>query len=293
MFCRCTLWAFLLFCGLLWFSIGEVQIRVPQSGCARAKVAYPVGVRTWPQCWSETTRWDIYTEVLGKPARWRISRSHRDDHNHVVKSVLYKSPSPAGCLQMCMCVLAQGPLFSTRRNGGVRKLKRKSLLPALTVIYPITPYSFLFHDFRTRETGTALFSSASAGAKRANLCVRGEAMRLAEWAEAFPGPPHLLIHWGRVGGVIARRFGESSRRSDAVEVRAKSPQATRLSSTTASTELWEAETFDGQINGCFSAPCFCALTMKWFGMKILVSLPHITDLTDHFMWAPRMDLQVQ
>ncbi len=46
-----------------------------------------------------------------------------------------------------------------------------------------------------------------------------------------------------------RRFGESLRRSDAVEVRAKSPQATRLSKR----ELCEAETFDGQINGSSSA----------------------------------------
>lgn len=68
---------------------------------------------------------------------------------------------------MCMCVLAQGPLFSTRRNRGVRKLKRKSLLSARAVVYPITPYSSsLSGNFRTRETGTASFSSASAGAKR-------------------------------------------------------------------------------------------------------------------------------
>lgn len=59
-----------------------------------------------------------------------------------------------------------------------------------------------------------------------------------------------------------RRFGESSRRSDAVEVRARSPQATRLSKTSASTELCEAETFDGQINGCFSALSFSARTLK-------------------------------
>lgn len=73
----------------------------------------------------------------------------------------------------------------------MRKPKRKSLLPALTVVYPITPYSsFLSGNFRTRETGTALFSSASAGAKR-----REEERRCALRSEQrlFSGPPHLLI----------------------------------------------------------------------------------------------------
>lgn len=90
-----------------------------------------------------------------------------------------------------------------------------------------------------------------------NLCARGAAMRQRD-RRIFS-----CVSWVRVKSAIVRRFGESLRRSDAVEVRSETPRATRLSSAV----LWK--NFGSGIDGCFGVVLFKRVhSSSDFGMKI-------------------------